>query len=160
MRKPESGETQALKNALCEDPQDNPERRLTKLMKRILIHLRASMDEKLRPYGVTTAQIRILAAISAAPGSSGAELARHCEITPQTTQVFLQRAEQAGWIVRSKDAVNDRILIASLTPEGEKLLKTSDRILRSIERRLWTGIPPRSIATLTSLLEHCLSNIS
>jgi len=118
------------------------------------------MDEKLRPYGVTTAQIRLLASISCAPGSSGAELARRCEITPQTAQVLIERAEQSGWIIRSKDAVNERILIASLTPAGKKLLKTADRVLRKIERRLWVDIPPQSIASLTATLERCLKNIS
>ncbi len=41
------------------------------LMKRILLQVRTAMDEELRPYGVTKAQIQLLWAIRNAPGSSG-----------------------------------------------------------------------------------------
>ena len=38
-------------------------RRAAQMMKRILIHFRSQMDEKLRPQGVTTAQLQILKVI-------------------------------------------------------------------------------------------------
>jgi len=135
-------------------------RRATKLMKRILMQLRASMDERLRPYGVTSAQLQILWAIRNAPGSSGAELSRLCEVTPQSAQALIQRAEDSGWIVREKDSVNDRILTASLTAEGEELLKVADRLLREIEARLWDDIAPPEVEGLIELLEKCLGNIN
>jgi DNA-binding MarR family transcriptional regulator len=128
-------------------------------MKRILMHSRALMDDRLRPHATTTAQIRLLLAIRTAPGSSGAQLARQCEVTPQTAQTLIQRAEQAGWIVRGKDRENERILTASLTPAGEKLLKTADRILRGIETRLWKNIAPREMGRVAAVLESCLRNI-
>jgi DNA-binding MarR family transcriptional regulator len=136
------------------------QRRVTKLMKRILARFRALMDEKLRPYGVTTAQIRLLSALRAAPGSSGAQLARQCEVTPQSAQALIQRAEEAGWIVRAKDSVNDRIVTASLTPAGEELLTIANRLLGSIEAKLWQGVPPKAIDELIEVLEKCLRNIS
>jgi len=135
-------------------------RRATKLMKRILAQFRTLMDEKLRPYAVTTAQIMLLSAIRNAPGSSGAQLARHCEVAPQSAQTLIERAEEAGWIVRGKDSVNDRIVTASLTPAGEELLKIADRLLRSIEAKLWQEIPPPAIDGLIEMLEKCLLNIS
>src|SRR5580693_2517690 len=92
----------------------NPDRRrAAKLMKRIVMHFQASVDEELRPYGATIAQVRLLWAIRNAPGSSGAHLSRECEVTPQTTQALLERAEESGWIVRGKDSVNERIVTAS-----------------------------------------------
>jgi len=134
-------------------------RRLTRLMKRILMQSRILMDDKLRPYGITSAQIRLLSAIRAAPGSSGAELARQCEVTPQTAQALIQRAEKAGWIARRKDSANERILTASLTPAGERLLKTADRILRGIETKLWKNIAPGEVRNLAAVLENCLLDI-
>ena len=71
-------------------------------MKRILVHFRGQMDEKLRPQGVTTAQLQVLHAIRSAPGSSGAQLARDCYVTPQTVQALLKRLEEGGWIVRRR----------------------------------------------------------
>ncbi|MFC5860698.1 MarR family winged helix-turn-helix transcriptional regulator [Acidicapsa dinghuensis] len=143
-----------------ENELDEDERRVTKLMKRIMTEFRARMNERLQPYGVTTAQVRLLGTIRHAPGSSGAQLSRLCEITPQSAQALIQRAEEAGWIVREKDQVNDRILTATLTPEGEKILKTADRVLRSIESKLWQDIPPQKLAAVIKVLETCLGNLT
>ena len=136
------------------------QRHAAKLMKRIMMQVRALMDEKLRPYGVTTAQIQILLAIEKAPGSSGAQLSRQCQVTPQSAQALIQRAEEAGWIVRGKDSVNDRIVTASLTPAGEELLKVADRLVKSIEVKLWHEISPETIDSLIDVLEKCLLNIT
>lgn len=135
-------------------------RRAAKLMKRIMLHFRTLLDEELRPYGVTTAQIQLLRVISDAPGSSGAHLSRLCGVTPQTSQALIQRAEEGGWIVRGKDSVNDRIVTASLTAAGEDLLATADGIVRGIEARLWEGIPPAAIDGLIEMLERCLGNLA
>jgi DNA-binding MarR family transcriptional regulator len=134
-------------------------RRATKLMKRIFMQFRALMDEQLRPYGATTAQVRLLLAIRCDPGSSGAHLARQCEVTPQTAQSLIQKAEKAGWIRRSKDDVNERIVIASLTPSGEKLLKIADRVIRNIEAKVWKDVSPRRLVKLIGVLEQCLENL-
>jgi MarR family transcriptional regulator, organic hydroperoxide resistance regulator len=134
-------------------------RRATKLMKRIFMQFRAMMDEKLRPYGATTAQVRLLLAIRSAPGSSGAHLARQCEVTPQTAQSLIQKAEKAGWITRRKDDINDRIVTASLTPSGEKLLNAADRFIRDIEAKIWKEVSPRTLGSLISVLDRCLQNL-
>jgi len=135
------------------------QRRAEKLMKRIVAHFQAVLDEELRPYGATIAQIRLLWAIRNVPGSSGAQLSRECDVTPQTTQALIQRAEEAGWIMRSKDSVNDRIITATLTPQGEHLVDTADRIVRGIEAKLWHRIQPPAIDDLIVILEQCLRNV-
>ncbi len=139
---------------------DDNQRRVTKLMKRIMTEFRTRMDEKLHPYRVTTAQVRLLGTIHHAPGSSGAQLSRLCEITPQSAQALIQKAEDSGWIVREKDEINDRILTVTLTPEGEKILNTADRILRSIESKLWQDIPPQKLTAVIKVLETCLENLT
>jgi len=134
-------------------------RRATKLVKRIFIQFRTLMDEKLRPYGATTAQIRLLLAIRSAPGSSGAYLARQCEVTPQSAQTLIQRAEESGWITRSKDSINERIVIASLTPAGEKLLKVAERLIRGIEAKAWDDVSPRTLKSVIEVFERCVKNL-
>jgi MarR family transcriptional regulator, organic hydroperoxide resistance regulator len=134
-------------------------RRAAQMMKRIMIHFRGLMDEKLRPQGVTTAQLKMMKAISEEPGASGAQLARSCYVTPQSVQALLQGLEEDGWIVRSKDLVNDRVRNASLTPEGKKLLLTAEREAKVIEARLWRGVSEASVAELNAVLEQCLANL-
>ena len=135
------------------------QRRAVKLMKHIMAHFQAVLDEQLRPYGATIAQVRLLWAIRNAPGSSGAQLSRQCDVTPQTTQALIRRAEEAGWIVRGKDSVNERIITATLTADGEHLVHSADRIVRGIEAMLWNGIQPSAIDHLIVILEQCLRNV-
>jgi DNA-binding MarR family transcriptional regulator len=128
-------------------------------MKRILVHFRGQMDELLRPEGVTTAQLVMLKTILNEPEASGANLARACYVTAQSAQALLKSLEVGGWIVRSKDRVNDRILIAKLTPSGEKLLETAEKLVRVIEKKLWQGVPEGDVSALNKTLERCLANL-
>jgi DNA-binding MarR family transcriptional regulator len=148
---------------MCDSPEktelEESRRRVARQMKRLMMHFRTQIDEELRPYSVTKAQIALLWAIRNAPGSSGAHLSRLCEVTPQTAQALIQRAEESGWIVRGKDSVNDRIITASLTAAGEDVLVTADRVVRSVEAKLWDGVPATAIEALSVVLEQCLENI-
>jgi len=128
-------------------------------MKRILVHFRGQMDELLRPEGVTTAQLVMLKTILNEPEASGANLARACYVTAQSAQALLKSLEVGGWIVRSKDRVNDRILIAKLTPSGEELLETAEKLVRVIEKKLWQGVPEGDVSALNKTLERCLANL-
>jgi DNA-binding MarR family transcriptional regulator len=128
-------------------------------MKRILIHFRGQMDDLLRPEGVTAAQWVMLRAIEKEAVTSGAQLARACHVTPQSAQALLKSLEVGGWIIRTKDPVNERILIARLTPKGEKLLETGEKVVHVIEKRLWDGIPETAVEALNKTLERCLENL-
>ncbi|WP_213807455.1 MarR family transcriptional regulator [Granulicella sp. dw_53] len=130
------------------------------VMKRILNHFRTQVDEELRPRGVTTSQLQILHAIKNSPGSSGAQLARVCYVTPQTVQALIEKIEEEGWIVRHKDKGNDRILAASLTDAGEELLTLAEEAVKRLETRLWDGISAEEIASLKRVLDRCFENIA
>jgi DNA-binding MarR family transcriptional regulator len=129
------------------------------MMKRIMIHFRSQMDEQLRPQGVTTAQLHVLKTIREESGASGAQLARSCYVTPQSAQALLKGLEDGGWITRSKDRVNDRILIAQLTPSGRELLETAEKLARVIEKRLWHGVESEAVEALNAVLARCLENL-
>jgi DNA-binding MarR family transcriptional regulator len=135
------------------------QRRALQLMKRIMIHLRGQMDERLRPAGLTTAQLMVLRAIRSAPGSSGAQLARCCYVTPQTAQALLKSLENGGFIVRGKDKTNDRIVTASITPAGERLLETAEETAMTVLERLWRGVSNSEVQGMNELLARCLENI-
>jgi DNA-binding MarR family transcriptional regulator len=128
-------------------------------MKWILLHFRGQMDELLRPKGVTTAQLMVLKAIRKEPGASGAQLARACHMTPQSAQALLKGLEVGGWVVRTKDTVNERILTAKLTPSGVRLVETGEKLIRAIEKKLWDGIPESAVEALNKTLVRCLENL-
>ena len=136
-----------------------PQRVTIQLMKRIMIHMRGQMDELLRPQGVTTAQLQMLRAVHASPGSSGAQLARECYVTPQSAQELIRHLEEGGYIVRGKDQINGRIITATITPAGERLLKKAEETALELQERLWLGISGGEVKALNEVLERCLKNI-
>jgi MarR family transcriptional regulator, organic hydroperoxide resistance regulator len=135
------------------------QRLAARMMKRIIVHFRGQLDDLLRPEGVTTAQLVVLKAVQDGPGASGAQLARACHVTPQSAQALLKSLEDGGWVLRTKDKVNDRILIAQLTPSGVKLLETGEKLARVIEKKLWDGIPDSTVEALNKTLVRCLANL-
>ena len=134
-------------------------RRAVRMMKRILVHFRGQIDERLRPQGVTTAQLVVLKAVQDEPGAFGAQLARACHMTPQSAQALLKSLEDGGWIVRTKDAVNSRIRIAKLTPSRVNLLGTAEKVAQVIEKKLWAGVPDSTVDAVNRALMRCLENL-
>jgi DNA-binding MarR family transcriptional regulator len=105
------------------------------------------------------AQMIVLREVSLAPGSSGAQLARSCFVTPQTAQALLKQLEGRGLIVRGKDRVNDRIVIAKVTPAGQRLLDRADRDALELQEELWKGASTAELNVLNELLARCLRNV-
>lgn len=134
-------------------------RQVLRTMKRIMNQFRVHLDEQLRPQGLTTAQMQVLFAVRNSPGSSGAQIARSCYITPQTTQALLKNLERSGFIGRGKDPVNDRIVTVRITPEGERLAESVEKNSRGLQQKLWEGISDREMSSLSGLLDRCLRNL-
>jgi DNA-binding MarR family transcriptional regulator len=132
---------------------------IASLVKRLLQLFRDGLDEKLRPWGVTAAQLHVLAKLEYEPGISGARLARACMVTPQSTQVLLRGIEENGWIRRTKHPENDRILLATLTPSGKRILVKSRTAVGLVYEQMLDGLATRDVRALESLLTHCATNL-
>lgn len=129
------------------------------LTKRVLHLFREVLDEKLRPWGVTAAQLHVLAKLEQEPGISGASLARTCMVTPQTTQVLLRGIEKNGWVVRRKHPENERILLATLTPSGKRVLARSRTAIGQIYKEMLHEMAAKDVRALEALLSQCLANL-
>ncbi len=132
---------------------------IASLVKRLLHLFRERLDEKLRPCGVTAAQLHVLAKLDHEPGISGARLARACMVTPQTTQVLLRGIEKNGWIVRTRHPENERILLATLTPPGKRILARSRTAVGQIYSQMLDGLAAKDVSALESLLSQCAANL-
>ncbi len=129
------------------------------LMRRVLLGFKARLDEELRPRNVTTAQLRFLIEVKERPGSSGAQMARACYVTPQSAQAMMVRAVEHGWVVRGKDAENDRLVTARLTLAGERLLAYADAALARFEREVWEGVEVGDLRAMNEVLKRGLRNL-
>ncbi len=134
-------------------------RRSVKLIRRVLLGFQARLDEALRPMNVTTAQLRFLNEVKQRPGSSGAQMARACYVTPQSAQAMMARAVEHGWVVRGRDAENGRLVTARLSAEGERLLAYADDVLAGLEAEVWQGATMTELQAMNALLERALVNL-
>ena len=80
-----------------------------------------TVNEAVKPHGVSTAHLGVLRQLTQEPGLSGAELARRLLITPQGVQLALTGLERRGLVERRQDPGHGRILHAYLTDEGRRV---------------------------------------
>ncbi len=134
-------------------------RRCTKTLRELLVGYRSLLEDALRGEGLSLAQLRLLSAIHEQHDVSGATIARSCQVTPQTLQAMLTRAEREGWITRGISASNHRILTASLTKRGAAVLERGLATAADIEEKIWTGVSAGALDRLNSTLEHGIANL-
>jgi DNA-binding MarR family transcriptional regulator len=134
-------------------------RRSKLLMRRLMMGLRARMDDELRVKKITTAQLGFLHEVKKNPGGSGAQMARACYVTPQSGQAMMARAVKHGWVVRGKDAENHRLVTARLTPAGERLLEYAHAVYERLEAEVWAGVPLGDLRVMNQVLTRGLKNL-
>src|SRR6185312_9585493 len=94
------------------------------LLKQAFYFSLTSVNDAVKPHGVSTAQIGVLRQLTNQPGLSGAELARRLLISPQGVQLALTALEKRGLVERKQDPQHARILRACLTGEGRTVAET------------------------------------
>ena len=134
-------------------------RRCTQSLRELLMGYRSLLEDALRGEGLTLPQLRLLNAIREQGNVSGASIARSCQVTPQTLQAMLTRAEREGWITRGISEVNHRVLTASLTRKGEAALATGLATAAEIEEKIWSGVSAHTLDQLNLTLEHGIANL-
>lgn len=129
------------------------------LLKRAQQAAKASLDEALKPAGVSASQAAVLRRLAEAPGLSGAELARRCWVTAQTMNELIAGMESAGLVHREADPSHGRIVRTLLTPAGEQVLLACNDAIDEVAERMLDGFTDTERAQLTSLLERCARSL-
>jgi DNA-binding MarR family transcriptional regulator len=117
---------------------------------------RRIVDEAVRVYGVTAAQLGVLNRLAQHPGLSGAQLARQMLITPQAAQLALTTLEQRGLIERTPDPNHGRILRATLTKEGRRVARVCMATALAAEEKLFGDLTTEERGTLSELLQRVI----
>ena len=125
------------------------------VLKRAQHALRQTMDNSLRPLGVTTPQYAALAAIEEAPGTSGAELARRCFVTPQTMNEIVRGLLDRNLVVRRENARGAKVIPLSLSPKGRILLKDAHQVVYAVEERMLESLNKGARGDLLAALRKC-----
>jgi len=104
---------------------------------------------------MTTAQYAALSTLEAAPGLSGAELARRSFVTPQTMNAILANLEAAGLAVRRHHPEHGRVLQAYLTEMGEESVTRAHGLVEAVERRMLDRLSQDDRRRLLEALRGC-----
>jgi DNA-binding MarR family transcriptional regulator len=128
--------------------------RLGHAIKRAEQALNTAKSAALREFNLTVPQYTVLHAVSYLPGSSGAQLARVCEVTPQTMTTVLANLEAKNLIVRTQSSVHQKVLVTTLTSGGRTLLRKAGIRERAVEDDLADAFDPAERALLIRLLER------
>ena len=137
--------------------QEPPE--VLKLTKRMSTLFRERLEERLKPLGITAAQLQLLAALTKEPGTSGAHLSRFCQVTPQTTHALLAAVEKRGWIARAPHPENARVLLATLTPAGQRVFTRGKAIAIKLQDQMLHTLSAPEIRRLESMLAQLIANL-
>lgn len=129
------------------------EPRISYVVARLERAVRAGIAERVRPYGLTTLQYTSLSVLNR-HGSplSNAQLARRAYMTPQAMSEVIDALAAKGLIRRSRHPNHGRLLPATLTTKGRRVLAECEREVDDMEATMLGSLTERERrAFLTAL---------
>lgn len=129
------------------------------VIKQLEAGIRSSLDEVLRPTGITALQYTALTALQRRPDMTQSDLARFSFMRPQSAADLVSALSQRGFISRRVDPARRRRLIISLTPTGQAFLAEHATKVAAIEDRMLHGLENTQRRELLSALRACRNNL-
>jgi DNA-binding MarR family transcriptional regulator len=117
------------------------------------------LDDELAPFGLTLAQMRVLWMIELNPEANGAEMARICEVTPQSVHAILAGLQKQGLITRRHTEASERVLVSEVTEQGREVLKQAKVMAEDLDRKLWAGFNEQELAVADAVLRKALERL-
>jgi DNA-binding MarR family transcriptional regulator len=133
--------------------------RIGYLIYRVERRLRVRLDEAVASHGVTTTEYVTLSVLRERDGLSCAQLARWAFVTPQAMNLVISALERRALIRRRPDPNHGRVLRASVTAKGLKVLERCDRNMDAIEDDMLDGLPPDTVDTVRDALRSCAHSL-
>jgi DNA-binding MarR family transcriptional regulator len=122
--------------------------------------VRNELGRRLRPWALSVAQFTALSVLATRPGLSNAQLARRSLITPQAMNEVLAALERRGLIRRTVDPGHARILLTTVTDEGEALLEEAEVVANDLQDELLADVPEADRPVVLSGLVACMRALS
>ena len=118
-----------------------------------------AFDEALGQAGGSLPVWLVLLSLKAQPQGMQRNLASAVGIEGPTLTHHLNRMEEGGLVVRTRDPENRRVQRVELTEAGEALFHSLRRAVMAFDRRLRAGLSASELATLSGLLERLQHNV-
>jgi DNA-binding MarR family transcriptional regulator len=130
--------------------------RVSYVVARLERAIRKSINERVRPYGLTTLQYTTLSVLGRRDGLSNAQLARRSYMTPQSMSEVIAVLEREGLIVRAPHPDHRRVYPARLTPKGRRVLAACEGAVVAMEERMMAALSPAERSQLLLVLKSCV----
>jgi DNA-binding MarR family transcriptional regulator len=136
------------------------EPRISYVIARLERAVRAGINERVRPYGLTTLQYTTLSLLGArGQPLSNAQLARRAYMTPQSMLAVIDALEQKGLIRRDQHPNHRRVYPATLTAKGQRVLTACDEAVTTMEDEMLAELDPGERTTLLGALKACVRSL-
>jgi DNA-binding MarR family transcriptional regulator len=131
----------------------------TYLISQVWFAMRDRVERGLKPFGVTGMQFSLLSALEHRGNQSSAQLSRRFYITPQAMGQVLNNLEEAGWLTRTEDPANRRVLQVNLSRAGRELVRRCEAEVKKIEAAAFAGVSAKELAELRSVLRTIATHL-
>jgi DNA-binding MarR family transcriptional regulator len=112
------------------------------------------LEQQLRPYGLSTTQYNVLRILrgSGAEGLCQHEIGERLVAQVPDVPRILDRMERAGWIARERGTTDRRMVIASLTGEGARLVEELDEPIVHMMNNMFQSLTDDEMMQVNVLL--------
>lgn len=114
--------------------------------------------EWLEGTGISFAQLKVLKAIAANPGASGAEIAIETQSTPQAVAQVLGRLIDCGTVERSSR--KGRAMAHNLTPQGQRQLTAATKAMTQMHAETLTSLDPDEVSALLGAMRKLRTHLA
>jgi DNA-binding MarR family transcriptional regulator len=128
--------------AVAGDREEAGTARISYVVARLERAVRAAINERVRPYGLTTLQYTTLSVLGRRGGLSNAQLARRSYMTPQSMSEVIEALERKGLIKRDQHPNHRRVFPATLTATGIKVLEACEEAVAIMEEEMLRDLSP------------------
>ena len=133
------------------------EPRISYVVARLERAVRAAVNERVRPHGLTTLQYTTLSVLGArGQPLSNAQLARRAYMTPQSMIEVIDALERKGLIRRDPHPSHRRVFPATMTAKGRRVLTACDAAVVEMEEEMLAGLSSEDRESLVAWLKRCV----
>ncbi len=108
------------------------------------------------PYGLRSGSFSTLALISANPGCSQSDIAKHIGTDKSIVVAIVDDLEQRGFAERKRSTQDRRRNALSLTSEGEALLTEMHKLGQAVEKPIRAKLSAQEISQLIKLTQRAV----
>lgn len=130
------------------------------VIKQVELAVRSSLEEILRPVGLSAVQYTALTVLERHPNLSSAQLARNSFVTAQTMADMVTTLRDRRLIERHRDPDDRRRFVLVLTTDGQELLDRYRDAVSALETKMLSGITDAQATQLRRALLACRANLS